>query len=62
MSIARQARMLDAVAQDGVMPIARRLGDAVEAMIAIQMEAYPSHWTEEERREMAERHLFGSAT
>lgn len=37
------------------------LGDTVERMVAVQMHAYPSSWTEEERREMAERYLFGSA-
>lgn len=28
-----------------------------EAMLEIQMQAYPSSWTDEERRELAERHL-----
>jgi hypothetical protein len=37
------------------------LGDTVERMVAVQMHAYPSSWTEEERREMAERNLFGGA-
>jgi hypothetical protein len=32
----------------------------IEAMIAIQMEAYPSGWTDDEKRECAMHHLgFG---
>lgn len=32
-----------------------------ERMVAIQCAAYPDHWTGDEKREMAERHLFGRA-
>jgi hypothetical protein len=39
--------------------VAASLGSAVERMIAIKMEAYPSDWSVEDRREMAERQLFG---
>ena len=34
-----------------------RLGEALEAMVAIQMAAYPSGWTEDEKRECAMHHL-----
>jgi hypothetical protein len=30
-------------------------------MLAIQMSAYPSHWSDADKREMAELHLFGKA-
>lgn len=53
MSLALDARML--AATDPV----RQLGAKLERMIAVQMAAYPSGWTEEEKREMAEQHLFG---
>lgn len=33
------------------------IGDHVERMIEIQMQAYPDDWTEVERREMAVKHL-----
>jgi len=33
------------------------LGEMLEAMVAIQMAAYPVVWTEDERREMALVHL-----
>ncbi len=41
------------------METADRINDAAERMIAIQMAGYPSGWTDLERREMAEQHLFG---
>lgn len=52
------ANMLEAAP---VLPILRAMDAHRERMIAIQMSAYPDHWTEEERREMAEQHLFGRA-
>lgn len=33
------------------------LAQCIEAMIVIQMEAYPSGWTQEEKRECAMHHL-----
>lgn len=33
----------------------------LDRMIAIQCEAYPSDWSDADKREMAEIHLFGSA-
>ena len=36
-----------------------RLGDALERMIDIQIAAYPSGWTEDDKRDEAERYLFG---
>lgn len=38
------------------------LGDSLERMVAIQMTAYPAHWSDEDRREVAEKHLFGTRT
>lgn len=35
------------------------LGSALDRMIAIQMTAYPAAWSVEDKREMAERDLFG---
>lgn len=35
------------------------LGSALERMIAIQMTAYPPAWSDDDKREMAERYLFG---
>lgn len=74
MSAARTARLLSpsepaqpqTIEQQarGVVKSLRRtaddLGGCVERMIAIQMAAYPAGWTEDEKREMAERHLFGA--
>ena len=57
-SLSLQARMLASVEAE-TLPGA--LSDSLERMVVIQMEAYPRHWTEAERREMAERHLFGGA-
>ena len=42
-----------------VMDDHRALDAGLERMVRIQMEAYPPHWTEAERRELAEKHLFG---
>lgn len=56
MSIAREARLIKATAP---VPFAA-LAERTERMIAIQMTAYPASWTEEEKREMAEQHLFGA--
>ncbi|MDF2382448.1 hypothetical protein JMG10_13280 [Nostoc ellipsosporum NOK] len=63
MSLSLHSRMLVAAERDPlpVMPLARELDACSERMIAIQMTAYPAHWTEEESREMAEQHLFGRA-
>jgi hypothetical protein len=38
------------------------LGQSLERMIRLQMQAYPDHWPEEDRRDLAERHLFGKRT
>ena len=35
------------------------LGRSIERMIHLQMQAYPAHWPEEDRRDLAEQHLFG---
>jgi hypothetical protein len=35
------------------------LGRSIERMILVQMQAYPAHWPEQDRRELAEHHLFG---
>lgn len=37
------------------------LGNALDRMVTIQMTAYPSAWTEAERREAAEEYLFGQS-
>lgn len=34
-----------------------QMGKAIERLIQTQMETYPSTWTDQERREMAMRHL-----
>ncbi len=36
-----------------------RIDAATERMIAIQMTAYPADWSDADKRELAERHLFG---
>lgn len=36
------------------------LGNALDRMIAIQMTAYPAAWSDADKREMAERELFGA--
>jgi hypothetical protein len=49
--------------ETGVLPCHQtieRLGNNLNRMVAIQMAAYPAHWTEEERRESAGRYLFGA--
>lgn len=35
------------------------LGASLDRMIATQMTAYPSSWSDADKREMAEQHLFG---
>ena len=35
------------------------LGRSIERIIELQMQAYPPHWPERDRRELAEQHLFG---
>lgn len=40
---------------------AAAMQSAIETMIAIQIAAYPSGWTDQEYREMAVEHLFGKA-
>jgi hypothetical protein len=57
MSIARQARLIEATKPEPFPALAQ----GIEAMIVIQMAAYPSGWTEDERRETAVHHLFGRA-
>lgn len=39
--------------------IHQRLGDSLGDMIEIQMQSYPVGWSEDDKREMAEQHLFG---
>jgi hypothetical protein len=57
MSTARHARMLQAE------PLPYdRLGEMLNSMIHTQMAAYPDSWDEADKREMAERHLFGRHT
>ena len=41
--------------------IEQRLGECLEAMTQIQMQAYPASWTPADKREMAEKHLFAQA-
>lgn len=55
--IAREARLLQATQPKPF----EQLGNALESMVQIQMKAYPSHWSDEDRREMAEQHLFGGS-
>lgn len=57
MSIARTARLLEATTP---VPFADALGARLESMIRTQMEAYPADWSDADKREMAEWHLFGS--
>lgn len=40
--------------------VGERLERSLDRMIAIQCEAYPSDWSDADKREMAEIHLFGS--
>lgn len=41
--------------------VAAPLGAALDRMVAVQMAAYPDHWTNDEKREVATAHLFGRA-
>lgn len=45
----RQARCID------------KLASSIERMIAVQMLAYPDHWSPADKREAAQLHLFGRA-
>lgn len=36
-----------------------QMGVHLDRMIAIQATAYPDHWPDADRRELAEKHLFG---
>lgn len=40
--------------------IIKSLGVHLESMIAAQMTAYPTHWSDDDRRELAEQHLFAA--
>jgi hypothetical protein len=40
-------------------PPADLLSASLDRMVDIQCSAYPDHWSDEDRREMAELHLFG---
>lgn len=48
------ARQIEATRPE---PFGGSLGEHLEAMIAIQMTAYPADWDEADKRELAERHL-----
>jgi hypothetical protein len=39
--------------------VAASIGASLDRMVAVQIAAYPDHWTSAEKREMAEQHLFG---
>jgi hypothetical protein len=52
-SIQQFARVLNASVTD----LHRNLGASVERMIAIQSEAYPSDWSDADKREVAMKHL-----
>lgn len=75
MSAARTARLLSPAPTPAVPTVeqqarrvvkglrrsADRLGGHLDNMVRIQMGSYPSDWSEADRREMAEWHLFGRA-
>ena len=42
-----------------VMDVAAEMRARLDNMVRLQMGAYPDHWTEAEKRECAERYLFG---
>jgi len=44
---------------DKTIPVLESLGVCLNSMIELQMQAYPSVWSSDERREEAEKHLFG---
>jgi hypothetical protein len=48
-----------AAASQGLWDAAERLGSSVERMIAIQESAFPNDWSPADKRELAEKHLFG---
>lgn len=45
------------VLEGSVTDLHRSLGASVERMIAIQSEAYPSDWSDADKREVAMKHL-----
>ena len=53
MSARLEARMLEDTAPRPFGGLVSDLGDCIERFIQIRMDAYPSHWSEEDRREMA---------
>lgn len=53
--IARNARLLQATQPKPF----DQLDQSLARMIEIQAASYPLHWSYEDRREMAEQHLFG---
>lgn len=50
---------MSAATMNEIGAIGERIGNALERMIAIQMTAYPVCWTDAEKRDEAERYLFG---
>lgn len=56
MSLHRTARLLKVTER---VPAIVTLAMHLDRMVAIQMAAYPESWTDDEKREMAEQHLFG---
>jgi len=44
---------------DKTIPVLESLGVCLNRMIELQMQAYPNCWDDAERREEAEKHLFG---
>lgn len=55
-SIQQSARVMDSAIAD-IMATHERLGDHLDRMIDIQCEAYPAHWDEADKRELAIEHL-----
>ncbi len=47
-------------ARPGVMPLAWELGEGLERLVQLKMGDFPEAWTEAERREAAEKTLFGT--
>lgn len=45
---------------DKTIPILESLGVCLDQMIETQMRAYPDTWSNADRREMAEQHLFAT--
>lgn len=40
-----------------IMPLARDMGQCLERMIGLQMDAYPRDWSASDKREVAMKHL-----